>query len=52
MICINMAFAIILVNRHHGYSGAEYSLALFVIAAMLTFYGAGTMALDRKIGFA
>jgi putative oxidoreductase len=52
MISINMAFAIILVNRHHGYSGSEYSLALFVIAAMLTFYGAGTLALDRKIGFA
>ncbi len=52
MISINMAFAIILVNRHHGYPGSEYSLALFVIAAMLVVYGAGTLALDRKIGFA
>jgi putative oxidoreductase len=52
MISIDMAVAIIFVNRHHGYSGSEYSLALFVIAAMLVFYGAGALALDRKIGFA
>jgi putative oxidoreductase len=52
MISINMAFAIILVNRHHGYSGSQYSLALLVVAMMLVVYGAGTLALDRKIGFA
>jgi len=52
MISINMAFALILVNRHHGYSGSEYSLALFVIAAMLVVYGAGAPAFDRKMGFA
>jgi putative oxidoreductase len=52
MISIDMAVAISFVNRHHGYSGSEYSLALFVIAAMLVFYGAGALALDRKIGFA
>lgn len=52
LISINMLVALITVNRHHGYSGSEYSLALFVIAAMLVFYGAGTLALDRKIGFA
>jgi len=52
MISINMLFALALVNRHHGYAGSEYSLALFAIAVMLTLYGAGALSLDRKIGFA
>ena len=52
MIACNMAVALLLVTRHHGYSGSEYSLALFVIALMLLFYGAGTVALDRRIGLA
>lgn len=50
LITINMTFAILLVTRHHGYAGSEYPLALLVIALMLLFYGAGTLALDRKIG--
>jgi putative oxidoreductase len=50
MIACDMAVALLMVNRHHGYSGSEYSLALFVIALMLFFYGAGTCALDRKLG--
>lgn len=50
MIACNMLGAILLVTRHHGYSGSEYPLALFVIALMLLFCGAGTLALDRKIG--
>lgn len=52
LITINMAFAIVLVTRHHGYAGSEYPIALLVIALMLLFYGAGTLALDRKIGLA
>ncbi len=52
LITCNMLVAIVVVNRHHGYSGSEYSLALFVIAVMLLFYGGGACALDRKIGFA
>ena len=52
LVAINMLVALIMVNRHHGYSGSEYSLALLVIALMLFFYGAGVCALDRKIGFA
>jgi putative oxidoreductase len=52
MIAVNMLFAILLVNRHHGYAGSEYSLALFVIAIMLIFFGAGTLALDRRLGLA
>ena len=50
MIACNMAAALLLVTRHHGYSGSEYSLALFVIALMLIFYGSGNVALDRRIG--
>lgn len=50
MIACNMAVALIMVNRHHGYSGSEYSLALLVIAVMLLFFGAGAAAMDRKIG--
>jgi putative oxidoreductase len=52
MIAVNMLFAIILVNRHHGYAASEYSLALLVIAIMLLFFGAGVVALDRRFGFA
>ncbi|HMF65893.1 MAG TPA: DoxX family protein [Edaphobacter sp.] len=52
MIACDMLVALITVNRHHGYSGSEYTLALLVIAIMLLFYGAGTLALDRRIGLA
>jgi putative oxidoreductase len=50
MIACNMVVAVVMVNRHHGYAGSEYSLALVVIAFMLLFYGPGTFAADRKIG--
>jgi len=50
MVAINMLVALIMVNRHRGYSGSEYSLALFAIALMLFFYRAGAYALDRKFG--
>jgi len=52
LVAVNMLVALVMVNRHHGYAGSEYSLALFVIAMMLFFYGAGVCALDRKLGFA
>ena len=52
LIACNMLVAIVMVTRHHGYSGSEYALALLVISLMLLFYGAGACALDRKIGFA
>jgi putative oxidoreductase len=52
LIAIKMLIALVMVNRHHGYAGSEYSLALLAIALMLFFYGAGVCALDRKIGFA
>lgn len=50
MIACDMLGILLLVARHHGYSGSEYPLALFVIALMLLFYGAGTLALDRRFG--
>ena len=50
MIACNMTIALVMVNRHHGYSGSEYTLALLVIALMLLFYGAGIYAADRKFG--
>lgn len=50
MIACNMLGAILLVTRHHGYSGSEYTLALLAIAIMILFYGAGTLALDRRFG--
>ena len=51
MVAGNLFFVIILVDRHRGYSGSELPLALLAIAIMLLFYGAGVLALDRKIGF-
>ena len=50
MIACDMLGILLLGARHHGYSGWEYRLALFVIALMLLFYGAGTLALDRRFG--
>jgi putative oxidoreductase len=52
LVAINMLLAVLMVNRHHGYAGSEYSLALLAIALMLAFYGAGVYALDRRLGFA
>lgn len=51
LVAINMLVALVTVTRHHGYAGSEYSLTLFAIATMLLFYGAGALALDRKINF-
>lgn len=50
MVAVNMMVALVMVNLHHGYAGSEYSLALFAIAVMLFFYGAGACALDRRVG--
>jgi putative oxidoreductase len=52
LVAVNMAVALLWVNRHHGYAGSEYSLALFAIALMLLFYGAGALALDRRFRLA
>jgi putative oxidoreductase len=49
-VAVNMLVAVVMVNRHHGYAGSEYSLALLALAVMLFFFGAGACALDRKFG--
>jgi putative oxidoreductase len=50
LVAGNMFVAILFVTIHHGYTGSQYSLALFVIALMLLFYGPGQAALDRRLG--
>ena len=50
LISINMLVALFTVDMHHGYPHSEYALALFAIAVMLVFYGAGILGLDHKIG--
>lgn len=52
MVAANMVVAIITVNRHHGYAGSEYSLALVVMSLMLVAAGSGALSLDRRIGIA
>ena len=51
LVAINMLVAIATVNRHHGYTGCEYSLALGAIAFLLLVAGPGRAALDRRMGF-
>jgi putative oxidoreductase len=52
LIAINMLFALFFVGIHQGFGIYNYIMELAAISIMLVFYGAGTMALDRKIGFA
>ncbi len=50
LIAGDLLVALVLVNRHHGYTGSEYSLALCAVAVMLLLTGPGTWAIDRKMG--
>ena len=52
LIAINMLVAFFYVGIHQGFGIYNYILALVALGVMLTFYGAGALALDRKIGFA
>ena len=52
MIVINMIFALLYVDIHHGYSGSQYSLALTAMALMLLTAGSGELSLDRRFGLA
>jgi putative oxidoreductase len=52
LVAINMLTAFVTVGIHQGFGIYNYILALAALAIMLLFYGAGAMALDRKIGFA
>jgi putative oxidoreductase len=50
LVTVNMLAAIILVDRHQGYSGSEYSLALAAMAFLVLLTGPGKAALDRRLG--
>jgi putative oxidoreductase len=51
-VAINMLTAFVTVGIHQGFGIYNYILALAALAIMLLFYGAGALALDRRIGFA
>ena len=51
LVAINMLVAFTYVGIHQGFGIYNYILALAALAIMLTVYGAGTLGLDRKIGF-
>ncbi|MCU1324037.1 MAG: DoxX family protein [Acidobacteriaceae bacterium] len=51
MVAINMLVAFFLVGIHQGFGIYNYILALAALAIMLLFYGAGSLSLDRKLGF-
>lgn len=50
LIAINMLVALFLVGIHQGFGTYNYIFDLAAIAIMLCFYGAGAMALDRRMG--
>ena len=50
MVAGNMVVALITVNRHHGYAGSEYTLAIIVMAFMIFTAGSGALSLDRRFG--
>jgi putative oxidoreductase len=52
LVAINMLVALFAVGIHQDFGIYNYIVALVAIAIMLVSYGAGAMALDRKIGFA
>jgi len=52
LVAINMLVALFTVGIHQGFGIYNYIVALAAIAIMLVVYGAGAVALDRKIGFA
>lgn len=51
LVAINMLVALVYVGIHQGFGVYNYIFALAALAIMLAVYGAGTLALDRKIGF-
>jgi putative oxidoreductase len=52
LVAINLLVAFVYVGMHQGFGIYNYILALAALGVMLTVYGAGSFALDRKIGFA
>jgi putative oxidoreductase len=52
LVAINMLVAFFYVGIHQGFGIYNYILALAALGIMLTFYGAGALALDRKFALA
>jgi putative oxidoreductase len=52
LIAFNMLVAFVYVGIHQGFGIYNYILALVALGMMLTFYGAGSLSLDRKLGLA
>jgi len=52
LIAVNMLMAFFTVGIHHNFDFYQYQLSLAAIAIMLLFYGAGSLSIDKKIGFA
>lgn len=50
LIAINMLVALFTVGIHQGFGIYNYIAELAAIALMLCFYGAGALAMDRKLG--
>jgi len=50
LIAINMLVALITVGIHRGFGTYTSIAELGAIALMLCFYGAGTLALDQRLG--
>ncbi|MDQ2732504.1 MAG: DoxX family protein [Armatimonadota bacterium] len=50
LIAINMLVALFTVGIHQGFGIYNYIAELAAIAIMLCFYGAGALALDRRLG--
>jgi putative oxidoreductase len=50
-VAVNMLVALFFVGIHQGAGVYNYILALAALAIMLTFYGAGALAVDRRLGF-
>lgn len=49
LIAVNMLVALVTVGIRQGFGIYNYIFALVAIAVMLTVYGAGALALDRKL---
>lgn len=50
LVAINMIVALATVGIHQGFGVYSNILVLIALALMLLFYGAGTLALDRRLG--
>lgn len=52
LVAVNLLVALFAVGIRQAFPTYSNIAALIAIAVMLLFYGAGTLALDRRIGFA